>query len=50
MIDTSDDQTEGLEWHEPDIPYGEDGTGEFIDREHIRREKVYVNGVDVSVL
>lgn len=41
---------EGIEWHEPEVPYGKDGSGEFIDREHVKREKVYVNGVDVSVL
>lgn len=52
--ETKDDveplNNEGLEWHEPEAPYGEDGTGEFIDGDHKRREKVYVNEVDVSVL
>ena len=32
------------------LRYGEDGTGEVIDRRQVKREKVYVNGVDVSVL
>lgn len=50
IIEEEPRDTGGLEWHEPETPYGDDGTGEFIDREHIRREKVYVNGVDVSIL
>lgn len=40
---------EDLEWHEmvkETIP----GSGTFINRKNARREKVYVNGVDVSVL
>ncbi|WP_207494886.1 EcoAI/FtnUII family type I restriction enzme subunit R [Aridibaculum aurantiacum] len=43
------DENEGLEWGEADEPFVP-GSGEFIDREPARREKVYVNGVDVSVL
>ncbi|MCW3110347.1 MAG: Type site-specific deoxyribonuclease [Segetibacter sp.] len=50
IIDGTDDETHGLEWQEPETPYGKDGTGDFIDRDPVKREKVYVNGVDVSVL
>ncbi|MGI8635899.1 MAG: EcoAI/FtnUII family type I restriction enzme subunit R, partial [Segetibacter sp.] len=50
IVDTDEDERDGLEWSESETPYGEDGSGEFIERDHVRREKVYVNGVDVSVL
>nr|WP_246113315.1 DEAD/DEAH box helicase family protein [Segetibacter aerophilus] len=50
IVDVEPIDNEGLEWQEPETPYGEDGTGEFIDRDYVKREKVYVNGVDVSVL
>ena len=45
----SDADDESLEWNEPEEPYIP-GSGEFIDRDPPRREKVYINGVDVSVL
>lgn len=44
-----DREDEDLEWNETEaetIP----GSGTFINRDNVKREKVYVNGVDVSVL
>jgi type I restriction enzyme, R subunit len=49
IIDDTDEDTDGLEWSEPEPDYVP-GSGEFIIDGQQPREKVYVNNVDVSVL
>ncbi len=49
IVDTEFFDGEEPEWNEPESDYVP-GSGEFIKRDNVKREKVYVNGVDVSIL